>query len=120
VHAVLERGGGESADALAAGGAVAGRDGVLADVDNAPAFLLGRGRADGIVGPQSEAFSLALLFARIDTPLVAVPDPQSRRGRNDQLDQAFPALFRGGLPGYRLIYQNNTWKIFERIKAGAE
>ena len=102
-------------DALAAGGAAAGRDGVLADVNNAPAFVLGRGSARGILGPQSEAFALTLLFARIDTPFVAVPDPQSATGANDRLDRAFPSLFRGGLPGYQVIYQNNTWRLFARI-----
>jgi membrane protein XagC len=107
---------GERIDALTAGGAATGRNGVLADVNNAPAFVLGRGNAAGILGPQSEAFTLALLFARIDTPFIAVPDPQSTTGANDRLDAAFPALFRNGLPGYRLVYQNNTWRMFERMK----
>jgi len=46
---------------------------------------------------------------------VAVPDPQSASGANDRLDRAFPSLFRAGLPGYRIIYQNNTWRIFARL-----
>jgi hypothetical protein len=25
-------------------------------------------------------------------------------------------LFREGLPGYRVIYQNNTWRLFEKLK----
>ena len=102
-------------DAVAAGGATRGHEGVLADTGNAPSFLLGRGRARGILGPDSEPFALAMLFARIDTPLVAVPDPQSASGANDRLDRAFPSLFRAGLPGYRIIYQNNTWRIFARL-----
>jgi membrane protein XagC len=114
--AFITGGGGERLDALAAGGAAGGHEGVLADADNAPAIVVGRGSARGILGPQSEPFALALLFARIDTPFVAVPDPQSRTGANDRLDVAFPALFRDGLPGYRVIYQNNTWRLFERTK----
>ena len=102
----------ERLDALTAGGATVRREGVLADVDNAPAFLLGRGRARGILGPQSEPFALAMLFARIDTPFVAVPDPQSNTGANDRLNKAFPSLFREGAPGYRVEYQNNTWRLF--------
>jgi hypothetical protein len=70
----------------------------------------------GILGPDSEPFALPLLFARIDTPFVAVPDPQSRTGANDRLDRAFPSLFRDGLAGYRVIYQNNTWRLFEKMK----
>jgi membrane protein XagC len=105
----------ERADALAAGGASAGRDGVLADVGNAPAFVLGRGSAGGILGPQSEPFVLCLLFDRIDAPFVAVPDPHSRTGVNDRLDLAFPSLFSNGLDGYRLIYHNDTWRLFGRL-----
>ena len=106
----------ERTDALAAGGAAIGRDGVLVDVNNAPAFVLGRGNASGLLGPQSEAFALALLFNRIDSRFVAIPDPQTRTGANDRLDSAFPSLFREGFPGYQLIYQNNTWRLFERAK----
>ena len=104
--------------ALAAGGASAGHDGVLVDVGNSPAFVLGRGSAAGLLGPQSEAFALTLLFARIDTPFVAVPDPLSPAGANDALDKAFPLLFSNGLPGYHVIYQNNTWRLFERLNNG--
>jgi membrane protein XagC len=113
LQAAIASGAGERTDALAAGGASVGRDGVLADVNNAPAFVLGRGGASGILGPQSEAFALALLFDHIDARFVAVPDPSSRTGANDRLDNAFPSLFRDGLPGYRLVYQNNTWRMFE-------
>ncbi|HTV28282.1 MAG TPA: hypothetical protein VMF32_10920, partial [Xanthobacteraceae bacterium] len=102
-------------EALAAGGASAGHDGVLADVGNSPAFVLGRGGAAGLLGPQSEAFALTLMFARIETPFVAVPDPLSAAGANDALDKAFPLLFSNGLPGYHVVYQNNTWRLFGRI-----
>jgi hypothetical protein len=115
-HVGAERGGSGRVDALAAGGAAVGRNGVLADVDNAPSFVLGRGRARGIFGPESEPFALAMLFSRIDAPFVAVPDPQSETGLSDRIDKAFPSLFREGVPGYRVIYQNNTWRLFARLK----
>jgi len=115
LRASVTRGGGERIDALTAGGAVAQRDGVLVDIDNAPAFVLGRGRMRGILGPQSEPFALAILFDRIDAPFVAVPDPQSNTGANDRLDKAFPNFFREGAPDYRVIYQNNTWRLFARM-----
>lgn len=114
--AAVSRGSGERIDSLAAGGAAARDNGVLADVDNAPAFMLGRGRAGGIFGPESEPFTLAILFDRIDAPFVAVPDPQSAIGAGDRINKAFPALFHQGLTGYRLIYQNNTWRLFGRVK----
>lgn len=115
----LAHGDGARTDALAAGGAVVADNGVLVDIDNAPAFLLGRGMAPGILGPQSEAFALAMLFRRVETPFVAVPDPQTAAGANDRLDRAFPRLFHDGPPGYRAVYQNNTWRIFEKLKQPA-
>ncbi len=117
LYAAFDRETGERLDAVEAGGAAIGRDGILADTDNAPAFVLGRGRARGILGPQSEPFQLAMLFARIDTPFVAVSDPQSATGALDRLDRAFPTLFREGLPGYRVIYQNKTWRMFAKQQA---
>ena len=105
---------GERLDAVAAGAASASHDGVLADTDNAPAFVLGHGGAHGIFGAQSEQFALAALLSRIDAPFIAVPDPLSRTGANDRLDRAFPTLFRNGLAGYRIIYQNNTWRLFAK------
>jgi hypothetical protein len=116
LHAGFDPSASERLDAIAAGGASVGRDGVLADTDNAPALVLGRGRARGILGPNSEAFALAILFARIDTPFIAVPDPLSPTGVNDRLNKAFPVLFREGLAGYRAIYQNNTWRLFVKLK----
>ena len=109
----------ERPDALALGGAAVGRDGVLADTENAPAVVLGRGSARGMYGPASEPFALALMFSRLETPFVAVPDPQSQSGANDRLNRAFPTLFRRGAPGYRIVYQNNTWRLYERLPINA-
>ena len=115
VRAALAGGESQRTDALAAGGAAIGHDGMLADTDNAPAFVLGRGSARGIFGPASERFTLALIFSRLDAPFVAVPDPNSATGANDRLNKAFPALYRRGAPGYRIVYQNNTWRLYEHI-----
>ena len=52
---------------------------------------------------------------RLDAPFVAVPDPQSASGANDRLNKVFPALYRRGAPGYRIVYQNDTWRLYGRI-----
>ena len=104
----------ERIDALNLGHATLGRDGVLVDTFNAPAVVLGRGHARGLLAPQGETFELTMLFARIDAPFVAVPDPHSAAGAQDQLNKAFPKLYRFGAPGYRLVYQNPTWRLFAR------
>jgi membrane protein XagC len=107
-------------DALALGGATLGHDGILVDSDNAPAVVLGRGRARGLLSPSDEAFAFALMFAHIDTPLVAVPSPDTRAGARDRLNKAFPLLFRRGAPGYRLVYENQTWRLYARNAAGED
>jgi hypothetical protein len=116
VRATLE-GHGVDRERLAAmklGNATVGRDGVLVDIFNAPAIVLGRGRARGLLSPSDEAFTLGVLFSRIDTPFVAVPDPQVGIGALDRLNKAFPLLYRRGAPGYRLVYDNANWRLFAR------
>jgi hypothetical protein len=118
--ALLEgRGDRERLDALALGGATIDRQDVLVDTFNAPAIVLGRGTARGLLAPSHETFTLSLLFARIDTPFVAVPNPQTAAGAQDRLNRAFPLLYRNGAPGYRLAYQNESWRLFERQSRGA-
>jgi hypothetical protein len=106
----------ERRDALALGGATEKRDGVLVDTFNAPAVVLGRGHSSGLLLPSGETFTIAMLFSRIQAPFVAVPDPQSGIGAADRLNKAFPFLYRDGPAGYRLIYHNNTWRLFARMR----
>jgi hypothetical protein len=104
----------ERTEALGLGGATVGRDGVLVDTFNAPAVVLGRGRARGLLSPSDPTFTLATLFSRIETPFVAVPDPQSGMGAQDRLNKAFPLLYRRGAPGYHVVYENASWRLFGR------
>ena len=104
----------ERVDALDLGRALVKRNGVLVDTDNSPAIVIGRGQARGLFTPSDEQFSLAILLSRIDTPYVAVPDPHSVTGAQDRIVRAFPLLYRDGTPGYRLVYQNATWRLFAR------
>ncbi|WP_284422882.1 MULTISPECIES: hypothetical protein [unclassified Bradyrhizobium] len=107
----------ERSAAIDLGHASAGRDGVLVDTLNAPAIVLGRGGARGLLSPSDEAFTLGILFSRIDTPFVAVPDPQVGSGAQDRLNKAFPLLYRRGAPGYQLIYDKAGWRLFGRTDA---
>ena len=104
----------ERIQTLSLGHALAERDGVLVDTDNAPAVVVGRGNARGLLPPADESFALTLMFERVDSPFVAVPNPQSASGVNDRLNRAFPQLWREGLPGYRLVYQNSLWRLYAR------
>lgn len=116
MEATLE---GKSADqervaAISIGRATAQRSGILVDTFNAPAVVLGRGRARGLLTPSDEAFTLGILFSRIDAPYVAVPDPQIGIGAQDRLNKTFPLLYRQGAPGYHLAYHNLTWRLYAR------
>ncbi len=104
----------ERLDAISLGHASAGDNGVLVDTDNAPAVVIGRGNAHGLLPPSDEAFTLAILLSRIDAPFIAVPNPQSPTGAEDRLAHSFPLLYRNGAPGYRLVYQNDTWRLYAR------
>jgi MFS family permease len=96
------------------GNATIGREGVLVDTFNAPAVVLGRGRAHGLLSPSDEDFALSLIFSRLDAPFVAVPDPAVGNGSQDRLNKGFPLLYRHGAPGYRLLYENASWRLFAR------
>jgi membrane protein XagC len=104
----------ERTAAINFGNATVGRDGVLVDTFNAPSVVLGRGSARGLLSPADEAFMLDVMFSRIDTPFVAVPDPQIGLGAQDRLNKAFPLLYRSGAAGYRLIYDRANWRLFAR------
>ncbi|MGO9135179.1 MAG: hypothetical protein ACLP8A_14200 [Methylovirgula sp.] len=104
----------ERLDTLALGGATIGREGVLVDTYNAPAVVLGRGNARGLLIPSDDSFALAMMFSRIRTPFVAVPNPRTILGAQDRLNRAFPQLYRDGPPGYRLSYQNEVWRLYAR------
>jgi hypothetical protein len=102
----------ELADALALGGATARYQNILVDSPNAPAIIIGRGDARGLLSPSSDAFRLAELFPRLEASLVAIPDPDSRTGAQDRLNKSFPRLFHNGDKSYRIVYQNSTWRLF--------
>lgn len=104
----------ERTSALDLGRATITDEGVLVDTFNAPAVVLGRGRAHGLITPSEQDFSLSVLFARLDTPFVAVPDPEIGIGAQDRLNKTFPRLYRFGAGGYHLAYSNSGWRLYAR------
>jgi len=104
----------ERLDALDIGRATVGRSGVLVDTENTPAVVVERGDALGLLPPTDERFVLSLMFRRLDAPFVAVPNPQSGTGANDRINRNFPTFYSRGGPGYRLIFENSTWRLYGR------
>jgi hypothetical protein len=118
-RAIAQFTGGARADtervaALNIGRITGGRSGVLVDTDNAPAVVVGRGNARGLIPPADGQFALALMFGRLNAPFVAVPNPQSVTGADDRIARRFPSLYRQGAPGYRLIFENSIWRLYGR------
>ncbi len=102
----------ERTSAIDLGRATIAYQGVLVDTFNAPAVVLGRGRARGLITPSEEGFTLSVLFSRLDTPYVAVPDPEIGNGAQDRLNKTFPLLYRFGAAGYHLAYSNSGWRLY--------
>ena len=100
--------------AIDLGRATTNLEGVLIDTFNAPAIVLGRGRAHGLITPSEQDFTLNVLFSRLDTPYVAVPDPEIGIGAQDRLNKTFPLLYRFGAAGYHLAYSNADWRLYAR------
>ncbi len=104
----------ERVAALNIGRAMIGRSGVLVDTNNAPAVVVGRGNARGLLPPTDERFVLSLMFGKLDAPFVAVPKPQSATGAADRIDRNFPEFYAHGARGYRLIFENDIWRLYGR------
>jgi hypothetical protein len=119
-HAIAQFGGNarqediERIAALDIGRATIGRSGVLVDTDNAPAVVVGRGNAQGLLPPTDESFVLSLMASKLDAPFVAVPNPQTPTGAGDRIDRNFPTFYSRGAPGYRLIFENAVWRVYGR------
>lgn len=93
-------------------GVLRGKSGILFDASAAPAVVAERGSARGISGAQSHAFQLAALTHQLKSPVLVVRSVQSTKGA-DTLGRAFPELFRSGAPGYRLVFDSPTWRVFQ-------
>ena len=103
----------ERLDALAVGGAMIGRDGVLADTDNAPAIVLGRGRAHGLFDPSSEPFGMAHAVRPAGNAVRRCPRPAKHHGRQRPAEQDVPgSSIATARRVIALIYQNTTWRLF--------
>ncbi len=74
--------------------------------------IIARGDARDLALPFSDTFKLQLRRGHPDVPQIAVPDPSSRRGREDRINQRFPRLYAHGLPGYRRVYDRDGWRVY--------
>lgn len=94
---------------------LAGRSGVLFDAVTYPAVVAARGSAEGLITSADDVFSLSLLRKRIEPAAVSVavaaPDP-SRNA--DAISRIFPDFYDAGVPGFRLVYDRDGWRVWSR------
>lgn len=88
-----------------------GKADVLIDTEANPAVVAARGGAKGLVGPAEETFTLTLLTRKPTSALVVVSD-ESREPR-DRVSRGLPRAY-DGLAGYRLIYDREGWRVYQR------
>jgi hypothetical protein len=108
----------QNAEAMALGRYLATRTDVLIDAPAHPEVLAARGSAHGLVVPTDDAFMLTTLTRQVHSRFIAIPDPdRPALLDDDQLAQTFPKLYAQGMRGYRLTYDANGWRVYERNDA---
>lgn len=101
------------------GRALRGKRNILFDAAAAPAAVAERGSAMGIASAQSEDFHLATLTYHLTSSVLVVRSTESEWGA-DSLGRAFPDLFRTGAPGYHIVFDSPTWRIFQSDAEGRQ
>ena len=108
----------ENAGAAALGHFLAARTDILIDASAHPEVLAALGRARGLVVPTDDAFMPMTVTHQLSSRFVAVADPDRRAMRDgDLINQMFPKLYAQGMRGYRLTYDANGWRVYERNDA---
>lgn len=97
----------------AVGRFLAAHSGVMIDATAHPAVVAARGRAEGLVTGNDTAFALAMLRKRVETRAVAVAAPNPTRVA-DAVSRNLPGLYAQGAPGYRLVYDAQGWRVWEK------
>lgn len=70
------------------------------------------GHARDLVLPFSSRFKHALRQDNPDVAQVVVPAPGSNAAQRDAIAARYPDLYRHGLPGYELVYDQDCWRVY--------
>jgi hypothetical protein len=74
-----------------------------------------RGSTHGFVVRGDDAFTQTVLTRLVQARYIAVPDSDDpTMADDDLLAQTFPTLYQRGIHGYRLAYDVNGWRVYER------
>jgi hypothetical protein len=79
--------------------------------------IAARGDSKGLLLSFMPEFKLALQRADPGVAQVVVINPSHERAYADRVTRQYPDLYRNGLPGYRLVFQNPHWHVYRRWEA---
>jgi len=89
------------------------REDVMFDAIANPAVVGARGGTQGLVTALDPAFTVATLKRELEATYVV--SHRHKPGFSDDLIvRIFPRLHADGAPGYRLAFENETWRVWER------
>ena len=101
-------------DALSTGQALAKLDDVLIDANASLQLIAIRGTARGLWTAPDPPFRLSLMRERLDASHVVVSNPDVPRREADALSRTFRDLYANGAPGFALVHDTHTWRIYAR------
>lgn len=85
-------------------------------IDERSAFrvIAARGDAKHLDLPFSNNFKSHVRERIPDVAQIAVPDPDTLRGRRDVLNIHYPNLYKHGFPGFRMVYDHLGWRVYRK------
>jgi len=79
--------------------------------------IAARQSSEGLKLSFSHAFKVNTRQRIPNIDQIAIPNPDSMRGRHDPINQHYPELYDSGMKGYRLVYDQLGWRVYRRIHA---
>lgn len=95
-------------------------DGPRTLLDDAQGFPLVAALGAGwpLVLPPSPEFASQLILPTPTIAQIAVPAPHRAFAGRDRIVRRHPGLWAAGLPGYRLVYDHPSWRVWRRAAPG--
>lgn len=90
----------------------ANREPTMLDDRHAYAALVARGDARDLILPFSRSYKAHLLRRELTVSQIVAPDPRYRGP--DQINEHYPNLYVQGMAGYRLVYNQPPWRVYQR------
>ena len=87
----------------------------MIDIKSGYRAIVARGDAKGLLLPFTHQYRLAIRSDQPNVPQIAVPDPDTKQGQRDKINSRFPQLYEYGMSGYKRVYDEDGWRVYQRI-----